>query len=1217
MWFEILKFEIQYRAKRADTYLYFAILFLFSIIASEFIMNGSGTIGKVRINAPYVIASVMGIVTALFTMVISMIMGVAALRDFDHKMESLMFINPIKKRDYLLGRFLGSYLVLVFIFSGLLFGMLLGDLVPWPWRDMENLLPFHFWHYLKPFLFLVLPNLFFCGAIFFVSGALSRKLMVVYTQGILLLMGYLFTMQLTRNADNQFIAAVFDPFTFQATKIITQLWTPVEINSQMLPMGGILLYNRLIWIALGVVVLVIGNYGFSFNVIRKSGFRKSRLLNLQGLVNVNKNVNKDSTNIKIPTVTIHHNLKTKFQQLTQQSLFYFKLILTEAPFWAIVICGGAIIFGNSIGLRTSYGVDSFPTTYIIVEDLQEMSMYFFLMILLFYSGELIWKERDVKFNGIFDAVATSDFINLLGKFLGLMLSYVVIIIALILSGIIFQTLNGYYNYEIGLYFSLFFLGIFPFLVLFTFVAFFFQVLTNHKFLGHIMVVIFIFLSMFLLPALFKIDHGLLIFGGNGLAPYSDMNGFGHFLQSFIWFKIYWLAFSFMMFLVAVVFSIRGTETRIAQRWKLSKIRWIPSLRKLSFAAIFIFGFSGCYIFYNTNVLNSYWTMTTQKTSMANYEKTLKHFEHLPQPKIVAVNLNVDLFPSKRNFTAEGYFILKNTHQETINNIHIHLVPHPQFSMEYIKIEGGAKLNNKHEKYAYKIFELNRPLQPGDSLKMEFKQIFTSKGFVEDPSFQILNNGTFISQRQFPTIGYNEDIELEEENDRADFDLKPKMRRAKRDDPFAILDGRSDEDGEEIRFEIVLGTDANQTAIAPGYLQKEWTEDNRNYFHYKMDKPMSNFYSIVSARYEVKRDEWIPANNSLGEPVDLEIFYHKGHEYNLDKMMNGMKKSFDYFSQHFGAYQYRQMRILEFPNYDVKAQSFPNTVPYSEGIGFILDIDEEEDVDMAFFVTAHELSHQWWGHQVNAANVQGMGMILESLAQYSAIMAMEKEFSAEKVAQFIAQMRDRYLKGRTLEKIQEMPLTLVESGQAYIHYGKGLINLYAFQDYISEDSLNLALRRFIRDWDSFKGLKRKDQYPTTIDLIGYFKEVTPDSLQYVIEDLFETITLYNNAITEADYEKFPNNQFKINLTINAEKIRVDSLGIEKTIDLNDWIDIGIYAKNEEGIEQLIYLEKHKITTQEMKVEILVDEEPTKVGIDPTFKLIDRNLDDNIKIISEEK
>ena len=1213
MWFEILKFEIQYRAKRADTYLYFGILFLFSIIASEFIMQGSGAIGKVKINAPSIIASVMGIVTSFFTMVISMIMGVAALRDFDHKMESLMFINPIKKRDYLLGRFLGSYLVLIFIFSGLLFGMVLGDLVPWPWREMDNLLPFYFWNYLKPFLFLVLPNLFFCGAIFFVSGALSRKLMVVYTQGILLLMAYIFSMQLMRSADNQFVAGILDPFTFQATRIITQLWTPVEINLQPIPLGGILLYNRLIWISLGLVVLVFGHYGFSFNVIRKSVLKKSQLLNLEK----DDQANKNFSTLKIPSISLHFNLKTKLQQLIHQSLFYFKLILTEAPFWAIVICGGAIIFGNSIGLRTSYGVDSFPTTYIIVEDLQEMSIFFFLLILLFYSGELIWKERDVKFNGIFDAVATSDFINLSGKFIGLILSYVIIILALIFSGIVFQTLNGYYNYEIGLYFSLFFLGIFPFLVLFTFVAFFFQVLANHKFLGHILVVAFIFFSMFLLPTLLKIDHGLLIFGGSGLAPYSDMNGFGHFLPSYIWYKIYWLAFSFLMFLVAVILSIRGVETQFVKRLELSKFRWTSSLRKLSFAAVFIFGFSGCYIFYNTNVLNSYWTLTTQKTYRANYEKTLKQFEHLPQPKIVAVNLKVDLFPSERNFTAEGFFILKNTHPNPIDKIHIQAVPHPQFSMEYIKMGDGAKLNNEHEKFAYQIFELNQSLQSGDSIKMEFKQVFASKGFVENPDFQILHNGTFIQQRQFPTIGYNEDIELEEENDRLDYELKPKVRRAKRDDPLAILDGRSDEDGEEINFEIVLGTDLDQIAIAPGYLQKEWTEQNRKYFHYKMDQPMSNFYSIVSARYEVKRDQWIPSNDSLGEPVDLEIFYQKGHEYNLDRMMNGMKKSFDYFSQNFGPYQYRQMRILEFPNYDVKAQSFPNTVPFSEGIGFILDIDEEEDIDMAFFVTAHELSHQWWGHQVNAANVQGKGMILESLAQYSAIMAMEKEFPKEKVQQFLAQMRDRYLKGRTLEKIKEEPLTLVESGQDYIHYGKGLVNLYTFQDYISEDSLNLALRNFIRDWDSFKGLKRKNQYPTTIDLMGYFREVTPDSLQYVIGDLFETITLYNNTITKAEYKKSSNDNYKINVNINLEKLRIDSLGIEHPIKINDWIDVGVYSKNAVGKEQLIYLEKHKITHQEINLELIVFEKPTKVGIDPMFKLIDRNLEDNFKMILEEK
>jgi ABC-2 type transport system permease protein len=43
--------------------------------------------------------------------------------------------------------------------------------------------------------------------------------------------------------------------------------------------------------------------------------------------------------------------------------------------------------------------------------------------------------------------------------------------------------------------------------------------------------------------------------------------------------------------------------------------------------------------------------------------------------------------------------------------------------------------------------------------------------------------------------------------------------------------------------------------------------------------------------------------------------------------------------------------------------FPNTVPYSEGIGFIGRLERPDDIDFTWFVTAHELAHQWWGHQL--------------------------------------------------------------------------------------------------------------------------------------------------------------------------------------------------------------------------------------------------------------
>src|SRR5690606_41245348 len=59
----------------------------------------------------------------------------------------------------------------------------------------------------------------------------------------------------------------------------------------------------------------------------------------------------------------------------------------------------------------------------------------------------------------------------------------------------------------------------------------------------------------------------------------------------------------------------------------------------------------------------------------------------------------------------------------------------------------------------------------------------------------------------------------------------------------------------ITFETTVSTDGDQIAIAPCYLQKQWQENGRNYFHYKMDQKMLNFYAFNSARYVVKREKW--------------------------------------------------------------------------------------------------------------------------------------------------------------------------------------------------------------------------------------------------------------------------------------------------------------------------------------------------------------------------
>ena len=250
------------------------------------------------------------------------------------------------------------------------------------------------------------------------------------------------------------------------------------------------------------------------------------------------------------------------------------------------------------------------------------------------------------------------------------------------------------------------------------------------------------------------------------------------------------------------------------------------------------------------------------------------------------------------------------------------------------------------------------------------------------------NGTFFDNSYFPSIGYNSSFELGDDDDRKDNGLEEKERMMDRDDPRGLSQSLFGDDADKIKFEIVVSTDSSQIALAPGYLQKKWYEGDRVFYNYKMDVPMVSFYSIVSADYEVMRDVWKAPSDTLDD-VNLEIYYHKGHEYNLDRMMRGLKKSLDYYTINFSPYQFRQMRIMEFPRYSSFAQSFANTVPFSEAIGFIQKIDED-DVDLPFYVTAHEVAHQWWGHQVTEAGVKGNAMLSETMSQYSALMVMKQE-----------------------------------------------------------------------------------------------------------------------------------------------------------------------------------------------------------------------------------
>ena len=408
---------------------------------------------------------------------------------------------------------------------------------------------------------------------------------------------------------------------------------------------------------------------------------------------------------------------------------------------------------------------------------------------------------------------------------------------------------------------------------------------------------------------------------------------------------------------------------------------------------------------------------------------------------------------------------------------------------------------------FKVFKLDKTLAPGDSLNCHFQVQNKPNTWLRNNS-PVRKNGTFIQHYIYPRFGYWTVYEKSSPSDSA-----------------ALVKPSESIDADWVEFETTVSTSKDQIALAPGYLQKEWIENDRRYFHYKMDTIMPLHFGYNSAKYAVKKENW--------KGIELAVYYHPSHDYNVEHFMDGMKASLSYNISYFSPYQHRQARVIEFPrSYGVFARSFPNTFPCSEALGFIAKIDEEDEGGRndSFFVTAHEMAHQWWMHQVLPADVLGDGMILEGLTQYVALSAIKRNLGKLALRTFMKDQYDWYLRGRSNEKQLEPPLMFVNN-QSYIMYAKGALVFNLLSDYIGEEKLNRGLKKYVQEV-AFQNAP----FTTSVELVDHIREIVPDSLSYLIKDLFETVTLYQNKISSVQVKPLASGKYQVDIEFLISKYR---------------------------------------------------------------------------------
>lgn len=1194
MFSHIVGFELRQGLRRISTWLYFGIFFalgflLINVAGGAFRGMAAGTGGKEFVNSPVAIAAWTALLSVFGVIVTAAVVGSSAHRDFATSMHPLFFTSPVRKRDYLGGRFTGAILVNLIIFVGVPLGIMLGSVMPYLERTRFG--PFRLDAYIQPFLAFTLPNLLLTGAIFFALAALTRQMLSNYVGGVVLLVGYLLSSSLLRDIENKRLAALVDPFGLRAVSLDTRYWSVAERNSQLVPLSdGLLASNRLLWLGGAALVFGVVYVRFRFAHLGPELRRRTRAISSI------PSAPAVPARLTVPAATRTFGGRAWWTQFLSTTQREFWGIVRNVYFAALVLAGLAFIVFSATQLGRIYGTNTYPVTYQVLELLGGTFALFLLIIITFYAGELVWRERELRANQIYDSLPVSTWVPFLGKLAALVLVVMVVLSLLLVCGIITQAAKGYFRFELTQYIQeLFGIQLVDY-VLLCVLALSVHTLVNHKYVGHLIVVLFFVFTGFM--GQLGLEHNLYKYGSDGGVVYSDMNRYGHFLGPWSWWKLYWAAFAVLLAVATNLFWVRGRETAARRRLTLASARFGQPAKGVAAVAAAAFMALGGWIFYNTNVLNEYRTTKQQEAAIAQYEERYKRHEHTPQPRITAVDLNVDIFPKWRDVLARGTYRLRNKTGVPIDSVHLQ-IPR-EVEVRRLVFDRAHRKVLEDEERGYRIFALNEPLQPGDSLTLTFSLAYVSRGFEnETGGTQIVHNGTFFNNALLPSVGYNAQQELQDDDTRKRYGLKPKPRMAAVDDLRARRNTYISNDADWIDFRATVSTSPDQIAIAPGYLKRAWTQNGRRYFEYAMDAPILNFYAFLSARYAVKRDRW--------KNVAIEVYFHPEHEYNVDRMLSATKKSLDYYTANFGPYQHRQVRILEFPRYAMFAQSFPNTIPYSESIGFIARVEEGPDaIDYPFYVTAHEVAHQWFAHQVIGGNVQGSTMLSETLSQYAALMVMEKEFGRANMKRFLKYELDDYLSGRAFEQKKEQPLMLVEN-QQYIHYNKGSLAMYALRDLIGEDRLNDALARYIQ------AVKfQQPPYTNSVEFLKYIRAATPDSLRYALTDLFETITLYDNRTRTATVTPLANGRYAVDLEVQTKKMRADSLGVETPVAMNDLVDIGVFAPARKGEKEgrPLYLQKHRIGSGTQRVRIEVPEKPARAGIDPLHKLIDRVTDDNV-------
>ncbi|OYQ23657.1 aminopeptidase [Sandarakinorhabdus cyanobacteriorum] len=1195
MFAPIALFELKYQLKNPVFWVVSVLFFLmtFGAVTVDEIQMGSG--GNVHVNSPAAITQIHLILSVFFMFVTTAFVANVVVRDDESGFGPMVRATRVSKFNYLIARFTGAFATAALAFGCVPLAIFVGTLMPW--LDPETIGPNRIEYYAQAWAFLALPNIFLTSAIFFAVATVTRSMMGSYVGVVVFLVAYLVTNGIVGSKpEYREIMAWAEPFGLAASAVATQYWTAAESNSQMVALEGALLGNRLLMIGLGLVALAFALWRFSFT---------QKALSSRAAARADAKLAKAAA---VPPTLVQSLPPTRpaaagSARLWSRIRFEMVQLFRSPAFFVLMIvglfnAGGALWFFGEL-----YGTPSRPATFALIDQLRGSFGIIPIIIAIYYAGELVWRDRQVKFHEIIDATSLPNWAYLVPKVLGLSAVLLCVLLISVVAAVLLQLLRGFDAIALGQYILWYALPFTVEMLLLAVLAVFVQALSPNKYVGWALMTVYLVAGIVLSQMGF--EHPLYLYGETPRVQFSDMNADRLGGAAAWWLRLYWAGWALLLSVLAHLLWRRGNDVSLKPRLARlpGRLRGVPLL--LVGAGLAGSAATGSYIYTNTNVLNEYRNRDDGEIWLADLEREYLRYERLPQPRVTNVVVTVDLKPGQRRFDATGRYTLVNDTGAPVQSLHVILGDRDTRIMKLAV--PGARVERDDKRFNYTILRFATPLAPGATTTLDFVTQRWHRGFpARGQDRTLIENGTFLNNFDFaPVIGFNRQGLLTDRITRRKRGLSGELRAPKLGDAWGQR--RNDlSNAPWVTSDITVITDADQTAIAPGDKLADTVSGGRRTARFVSKTPILAFFSVQSARYAEAKGE---ATLADGRRIPLSVFHHPDHGWNTARMISAMQKSLAYFTRNFGPYQFNHARIIEFPAYAEFAQAFAGTVPYSEGIGFLANAAEPDKIDYVTYITAHELGHQYWGHQIVPADTQGANFVTETMAQYSALMVMKQLYGPDKMRRFLKYELDNYLRNRGNEAIEELPLVKVEN-QGYIHYRKGSVVLYLLQDRLGEDRVNAMLADLFRRYrfsgppfmspqvlaDGFKGLARNDQE------------------RELVSDLLERITVFDLKATGATTRQLPDGRWETRLVVDAAKYHADGKGVETAAPLADSIDVGLFtAKPGQGAfdaRNVLAMTRLPVTSGKQTLVLISKVKPTVAGIDPYAKYVDRNADDNL-------